>query len=177
MQAARGASLTTSDRGSRYFLLSLAVGVAAWGVDQVTKVLAVDRLDPSDPHDLVGSLLRLHLTRNPGAAFSSGSGLTPWISAFAVVALVVVVVLARRTGDTVWAWAMGLLVAGIAGNLTDRLLREPGPMRGHVVDFLELPHWPIFNVADICINVAAGLIILQSLRGVRMSGGRAEDDR
>lgn len=173
MQAARGASLT-SDRGTRFFLLSLVIGLLAWAADQGTKVLAVAKLDPSDPHDLVGSLLRLHLTRNPGAAFSSGTGMTPYISAFAALAFVVVVVLARRTRDTVWAWAMGLLLAGIAGNLTDRLFRDPGPMRGHVVDFLELPNWPIFNVADICINVAAGLIILQSLRGVPLAGRQPE---
>jgi signal peptidase II len=65
---------------------------------------------------------------------------------------------------------MGLLLAGIAGNLTDRIFRDPGPLRGHVVDFLELPHWPIFNVADICINVAAALIVIQSVRGVPLRG-------
>ena len=68
--------------------------------------------------------------------------------------------------------ALGLLLAGVAGNLTDRIVREPGPLRGHVVDFLMLPHWPVFNVADICINIAAGLIMLQAFRGIRLDGTR-----
>jgi signal peptidase II len=68
--------------------------------------------------------------------------------------------------------AFGLLLAGIAGNLTDRLLRDPGPLRGHVVDLFAIPHWPIFNVADICIDVAAALILLQAFRGVRIDGSR-----
>ena len=70
-----------------------------------------------------------------------------------------------------------LLLAGIAGNLTDRLLREPGPLRGHVVDFLMLPNWPVFNVADICINVGAGLILLQAFRGIGIDGTACTDDR
>jgi signal peptidase II len=127
-----------------------------------------------DPVEVIGSLLRLHLTRNAGAAFSTGTSLTPVIALFAVVAFVVVAVLAARVGTTGWAWAMGLLLAGIGGNLTDRIFREPGPLRGHVIDFLELPHWPIFNVADICINVAAALIVLQSVRGVPLRGVGAE---
>jgi signal peptidase II len=69
--------------------------------------------------------------------------------------------------------ASALLLAGVAGNLTDRICcASPGPFRGHVVDFLELPHWPIFNVADICINVAAVLILIQAFRGVRVDGSR-----
>jgi len=77
-----------------------------------------------------------------------------------------------RVRSTAWAWALGLLLAGIAGNLTDRFFRDPAPLRGHVIDFLELPHWPIFNVADVCINVAAALIVIQSVRGVPLSGRR-----
>ena len=78
----------------------------------------------------------------------------------------------RRLGSALWAVALGLLLAGVAGNLTDRLFREPGPMRGHVVDFLRFPHWPIFNVADVCINVAAVLIVVQALRGIGVDGRR-----
>jgi signal peptidase II len=168
MQAARGASLTR-DHASRLGLL-LSIAVVAWLVDLTTKVIAQRELADRGPVDLVGSLLRLNLTRNAGAAFSTGRSLTPVIAVFAVVAFVVVLVLARRVGTTGWAWALGLLLAGIAGNLTDRIFREPGPLRGHVIDFLQLPHWPIFNVADICINAAAVLIVLQSARGIPLRG-------
>ena len=182
MQAARGASLTgdhsagheaahgaTRHRGSRLGLLA-SIWVVAWALDLVTKALAENALADRGPVDLVGSLLRLNLTRNAGAAFSTGTSWTPVIAVFAAVALVVVLVLALRVRTTGWAWALGLLLAGIAGNLTDRIFREPGPLRGHVIDFLQLPHWPIFNVADICINVAAVLIVVQSARGVPLAG-------
>ena len=178
MQAARGASLTRDPashsgaphpRATRLGLL-LSVAVVAWLADLVTKVVAERELDGRAPVEVLGSVLRLNLTHNSGAAFSTGRSLTPLISLFAVVAFVVVLVLATRVRTTGWAWALGLLLAGIAGNLTDRLFREPGPLRGHVVDFLELPHWPIFNVADVAINVAAGLIVVQSVRGVPLRG-------
>jgi signal peptidase II len=148
----------------------LSIAVVAWLTDLVTKVIAQRELADRGPVDVIGSLLRLNLTRNAGAAFSTGRSLTPLISLFAVAALVVVLVLALRVRTSGWAWALGLLLAGITGNLTDRLFREPGPLRGHVIDFLQLPHWPIFNVADICINVAAALIVVQSLRGVPLRG-------
>jgi signal peptidase II len=178
MQTARGASLTGGtgpDRGRSRTGLLLGIAVSAWLVDLVTKILAEQKLAGHDPVHLVGSLLELELTRNPGAAFSTGTTMTPVISVFAIAALFVVGWFAFRVRSTIWAWALGLLLAGIAGNLTDRIFREPGPLRGHVVDFLALPHWPVFNIADVCINLAAGLIILQSLRGVSL-GGQHRDE-
>jgi signal peptidase II len=188
MQAARGASLTSDtgpdsgrspaqSRTAARSGLILTVAVLAWVLDLTTKIVAQHELADRGPVNLIGSLLRLNLTRNPGAAFSTGTGMTPVISVFACVAFVAAVVFARRVRATTWAWAFGLLLAGIAGNLTDRLFRAPGPLRGHVVDFLQLPHWPIFNVADICINVAAGLIILESVRGVPLGGRRDDQSR
>lgn len=141
-------------------------------VDQVTKAIAADRLqDAADVH-VVGTLLQLRLTRNAGAAFSTGTQFTVVLSCLAIAATVVVLVIALRARNTVWAIALGLLLAGITGNLTDRLFRDPGPLRGHVIDFFMLPHWPIFNVADICITLAAALILLQAYRGIRLDGRR-----
>ena len=141
------------------------------GLDQATKSLAQHHLEDRDV-ELVGEWFVLHLTRNPGAAFSTGTEYTVLLSLLAVVAVAVVLFLSRRVGSAGWAVAFGLLLAGVSGNLTDRLLREPGPLRGHVIDFLMLPNWPVFNIADICINTAAGLILLQAFRGVRLDGSR-----
>ncbi len=138
----------------------------------ITKILAVDRLTGRDDVQVVGDVLQLHLTRNPGAAFSTGTQFTVALSCVAVVAVVVVLWLSRRIGTVVWAVALGALLAGIAGNLTDRILRDPGPFRGHVIDFLMLPNWPVFNVADICINVGAALVLVQAFRGIRINGSR-----
>ena len=98
--------------------------------------------------------------------------MTAAIAIFGCVAFLGVCWLARRVRDTAWAWALGLLLAGISGNLTDRFFRDPGPLRGQVIDVLELPNWPIFNVADICINIAAALIVIQSVRGVPLGGAK-----
>ncbi|MCW2814521.1 MAG: peptidase signal peptidase [Nocardioides sp.] len=172
MQAARGTPVGPTTRRRLVFAL---VALTAYAVDQVSKLLAVDRLEGRPDVRVLGDVLQLHLTYNPGAAFSTGTGLTPFISVVAIVAAMAVLYYARRIGSSTWAVALGLLLAGITGNLTDRLLRDPGPMRGHVVDFLQLPNWPIFNIADICINVAAGLIVLQAVRGIGLDGTRDAD--
>lgn len=153
------------------------VAALLYAADQFSKRAAVEHLsDRDDDVQLVGDLLQLHLTRNPGAAFSLGTEFTVGLTCLAIVATLVVLVVSRRLVDRVWAAGLGALLAGITGNLTDRMLREPGPFRGHVIDFLQLPNWPIFNVADIAINVGAGLILLQVFRGVRMDGTRHPHD-
>jgi signal peptidase II len=187
MQAARGASLTgepnepgtsrpARPRTTRTRLLVLfgAVALAAYVADVVSKVVAVDRLTDRPDVRVVGELLQLHLVRNPGAAFSTGTAYTEVLSCLAIAAVLVILWFARRIGSAGWAVALGLLLAGVAGNLTDRLVRDPGPLRGHVIDFFMLPHWPVFNVADMSINVAAVLILLQVYRGVRLDGTRAQ---
>lgn len=153
-------------------MLLFAIAAVALVVDIVTKIVVVDRLTGHQPVRVVGGLLRLTVARNPGAAFSTGTSYTLVISLVAIVATVIVVRLAFRVRDRVWAWSLGLLLAGIVGNLVDRVFREPGVLRGHVVDFLQLPHWPVFNVADVCITLAAVLIVLQAYRGVRLDGRR-----
>ena len=151
------------------------VGLA---LDVSTKILAVARLDPNEPVPLLGGLLTLRLIRNPGAAFSQGAEFTYVFAGVAVLVLIFVVVrLVPRIGHPGWAVALGLLCAGVGGNLVDRLFRAPGPFRGHVVDFLQLPYWPIFNVADMCISGAAVLImVLAVVRNVGLDGSKATRD-
>jgi signal peptidase II len=179
MQAARGASLNPSDTGpvsgdsrrrSTWWLFAL-VGVAAYALDVATKQWALSALEDRDIH-VVGDLLVLHLTHNAGAAFSTGTEFTVALSCLAIVAVCVVLVLSRRLASPLWSVGLGLLIGGVAGNLTDRFIREPGILRGHVIDWLMLPNWPVFNVADMCIIGAAAIIILQSIRGVTLRGER-----
>jgi signal peptidase II len=184
MQAARGTSLSddTHDPAparvipSRYRWLVAVVAVTAYAVDLASKQLAVTRLDDGDV-PVLGDWFVLHLTRNPGAAFSTGTSYTILLTCIAIAAAVAVLWVARRLGSVGWAAGLGFLLAGILGNLTDRIFREPGVMQGHVVDFLRLPNFPVFNVADICINIAAGVIIVQALRGMSVAGTRHGGDR
>jgi signal peptidase II len=179
MQATRGTSLSSTDpsestslASSRHRLTFVVVAVAAYAVDLGTKVVAVARLTPNDPVQAVGGLLRFELVRNPGAAFSTGTSYTLLLSVIAVVAAGVVIRFGSRLGDRTWAVALGLLLGGVCGNLTDRVFREPGFLRGHVVDFLELPHWPVFNAADMLIDAAVVLIVIQTWRGIGITGVR-----
>lgn len=151
------------------------MAVAGYALDQITKALAVASLDPLEPRPLIGSLLQLHLTRNAGAAFSIATNATWLLTIIASVVIIATIVVARRLRSRAWACALGLLIGGALGNLTDRFFRPPGGGQGHVIDFLELPHWPIFNVADMCVVAAACLIALLALLGVGVDGSRASD--
>lgn len=144
---------------------------AVWIViDQITKIWAVSALTGREPIPVVGEILQFRLVFNPGAAFSLGTGNT-WV--FTILASVVITVLlwnARKIAHRGWAVALALLIGGAAGNLIDRLLREPGFGRGHVVDFFALPNFPVFNVADIGISCAAAFIAVLALRGESLDG-------
>ena len=139
----------------------LAVAAAVVVLDQLTKVWAVSGLSDG-PVRVVGSLLELRLTRNPGGAFSLLTNLTPVLAVLAVVMAVYIVRTTRRTADIVMAYSLALVHGGALGNLVDRLVRSPGFLRGEVVDFIKVPHWPTFNVADSAITVG---VILIAIRG------------
>jgi signal peptidase II len=162
----------TPARRRRLFLLLAGIAVVTYLLDQLTKWAAVRALTDAEPSNLLGSFLRLELIRNPGAAFSIGTGNTWVLTIIAVVVLVVVIRVSRRLGSSGWAWALGLLLGGALGNLTDRIVREPGLGQGHVVDFLNYNGWFIGNVADIAIVSAAVLIGLLALTGRGVDGTR-----
>jgi len=172
VQAARGTPL--SDRSRLPLLLS--VGAAVLAADLLSKQLAVHLLGDREPIGLLGGVLTLRLVRNPGAAFGMAQGLTVVLTAGAVVVVVAILRMARRLRSGPWAVALGLVLGGALGNLTDRLFRAPSPGRGHVVDFLELPRWPVFNLADSAIVVAAVLMVLLSARGVPHDGAAPQGD-
>ncbi|HET7303152.1 MAG TPA: signal peptidase II [Segeticoccus sp.] len=148
----------------------VVVAGVVYVLDRLTKLWAVDSLTPGQPRDLVGSVLRLNLINNPGAAFSLATSATWVLTLIAVGVVAAIIYTARRLRSRGWAWALGLLLGGASGNLTDRLVRPPGFGRGHVVDFLQLPHWPIFNIADSAIVSAAVLIVLLALLGIGVDG-------
>lgn len=177
LQAAGGTAITVTEGAATNRVLRLrwlAVGIAVIGIvlDQVTKTLAIAYLDPARPIPLVDGLLLLQLIRNPGAAFSMGEEFTVVLTGIAIVALVAVSGwLLPKVRHLGWAIATGCLLAGIVGNLIDRLFREPAPFRGHVIDFLQVPHFAIFNVADMFITTAAVLVIwLSMITQVTMAG-------
>jgi signal peptidase II len=159
------------------FGLMATTAVVAYLADQATKAMALNTLDPGEPVDIVGEFIRLNLIRNAGAAFSIGNGATWVLTLIAFGVLAVIIRTARRIGSRGWAWALGLLLGGSLGNLTDRMVREPGPGRGHVVDFIDYFGLFIGNVADVAIVGAAVAIGLLALRGIGVDGRRPHHGR
>lgn len=162
-------------RPSRWIVVlwCLALGVVV--VDQLTKAWAVTVLRGAGRIDLLGHWLGLVLVRNPGAAFSFATGQTWVFTAVAVVVTVIVLRVARRLGSMWWAATLGLVLGGAVGNLIDRLAREPGIFRGHVVDFIDYGGLFVGNVADIAIVGAAAAIMALSAAGFEIDGTRAGD--
>jgi signal peptidase II len=164
-------------------LASTAVGIVL--IDQVTKAWAVAYLQPriesgEGPVYLIDPLLRLTYVENTGAAWGMGAGYTWIFTIVAVVVGVVIVRFARTITSRAWALALGGLLGGLLGNLIDRLTRPPGPGLGSVVDFIGLPNFPVFNVADMAITCSAVAMIILAWRGIPLSesepNGSSSDD-
>lgn len=156
----------TRTPGWRGTAIICAIALVVVGIDQWTKWWAEQSLAGRPPVQVVGELLQFTFVRNPGGSFSIGTGST-WI--FTVVATVVVVAIvwySRKVTSVRWLIALGVLLGGAAGNLVDRVVQPPGPGVGHVVDFLQLPNWPVFNVADMGVVAGAIGIVVLSLMGV-----------
>ena len=152
------------------------VAVLALALDILTKVWVVAGLEGRPPIVLLGGLVYFDVIRNSGAAFSMATGMTWVLSLIAVAVVVAIVWIAPRLRSVGWAIGLGLVLAGALGNLVDRIFRAPGPMQGHVVDFISLrwngqPIFAVFNVADSCICVGGALIVLLAALGREYDGG------
>jgi signal peptidase II len=160
-------------RARRIRALTVMFGVAAivLAADAVSKALVLQKLPGRPPVRLLDGLIRLYLTFNAGAAFGVGTSYTAVIALIVCGVIVYIIRTARRLRSLAWTIALGLLLGGAMGNLGDRLFRAPGPLRGRVVDWINLPHFPwVFNLADASITCAAVLIAVLVLAGVRIEG-------
>ncbi len=167
-----GDRTASPSRTSRLFPMVLVLAAGLVAVDQLTKWWA-EGLAGRAPINVIGELLRLRLTYNPGAAFSIGTEYTWVLTLFAAAAVVAIGLLARRVASRAWAVGLGLMLGGAATHLLDRLFREPGFARGHVVDFIDYGPF-VGNVADIALVVGVALIFVLSVRNVPMGAPAAE---
>lgn len=134
-------------------------------VDQATKWWALRALEPGERQQLIGDLITLRVIRNAGAAFSTLDTMTYVVTLIAVAICAYIAVYAhRRALSRPYAWCLGLILGGALGNLVDRFLREPGVLRGHVVDFIDYFGWFVGNVADIAIVLAAAAFLVLVMR-------------
>jgi len=147
----------------------LLVAALVWATDFVTKNWAVNFLEGRAPRKIIGNLLQFTFTKNSGAAFSFATGGTILLAAFAIVVILAIGYWAPRLTSRRWGYVLGLVLGGTLGNLSDRILRASvgtGALRGQVIDWIELPHWPVFNLADSSIVVAAFIASYLSLRNI-----------
>ena len=131
-------------------------------------------LEGHAPIEVLGGLVTLAVSRNSGAAFSFAEGATVIFTAIAVAVAAVIVHSMSRLKSVGWALSLGFLLGGALGNLIDRLFRAPGVGRGAVVDFISVPHFATFNVADSAITVGAAVALLLSIRGIELDGTRRD---
>ena len=147
------------------------VAVTVLAVDAFSKALVLEKLAGHPPVKLLHGLITLGLTFNAGAAFGLGTSYTAVIALIVCGVIIAIIRKARQLCSVAWTIALGLLLGGAMGNLGDRLFRAPGPLRGRVVDWINLPHFPwTFNLADAAITCAAIMIAGLAVRGVRIDG-------
>ncbi len=156
--------------GQRRLGVLLGVAVTAYLADLISKIAVVATMTEGVTHSL-GGVVSFRLIRNPGAAFGLGVGVTILFTAITTLVVCAILRTSRRLGSLPWAITLGLLLGGALGNLTDRVARSPGPLRGHVIDFIEVPSWPIFNLADSSICVAGAMMVILAFRNVPIEGG------
>jgi signal peptidase II len=136
-----------------------------WLIDFATKAWALQSLS-SQPRKVIGTLLQFTLVYNSGAAFSFATGFTIIFSLLALAVVIATVYFAPKITSRGWQLTIGLLLGGVLGNLTDRIFREPSFLSGYVIDWIQIPHWPVFNLADGAICIAAAISFILSMRNI-----------
>ncbi|MFH9423219.1 signal peptidase II [Streptomyces sp. NPDC017529] len=164
-----------AERRGRRIPMLLAVTAFVYLLDLGSKLLVVAKLEDHDPVEVIGTWLRLRVLRNRGAAFGFGEAMTIVFTLVAAAVIVVVVRLARKLYSAPWAIALGLLLGGALGNLTDRVFRSPGGLQGGVVDFIAAESFAVFNIADSAICCGCVLLVFLSFRGVEADGTVRKD--
>jgi signal peptidase II len=140
-----------------------ATAAVAYALDRVTKLWVEAALAGRAPIEIVPGVLSFNYTTNSGGAFGLGRS-APWLFAGATVMVSVVIVLVSfRLDRRPLAVALGLILGGALGNLTDRTLNGPG-LSGYVTDFIDFQVWPVFNLADGAIVIGAVLLAMSSAR-------------
>ncbi|MFD8421347.1 signal peptidase II [Streptomyces sp. NPDC059466] len=157
-------------KGKRRIAVLFTVAVLAYALDLGSKLLVVARLEHHAPIEIVGDWLKFEAIRNAGAAFGFGEAFTIIFTMIAAAVIIVIARLARKLYSLPWAIALGLLLGGALGNLTDRIFRSPGVFEGAVVDFIAPKHFAVFNLADSAIVCGGILIVLLSFRGLDPDG-------
>ncbi len=146
----------------RLGIVALVAGLVV-AIDLLTKRWAAATFAGA-PKTIIDPILTFTYTENPGASFSLFKSGGPLLGVAAMVAVGIVIASVwqpRPPGEVI---AFGMVAAGAIGNLVDRLARGDGLLDGKVIDWIQFPNFPVFNIADSSITVGVALLLLMSWR-------------
>jgi signal peptidase II len=166
-----------TQRSRRRIGLLLSVALFAYLMDLGSKLLIVAKVEGRAPIRLIGDWVMFDAIRNSGAAFSMGQAMTVVFTVIAAAVIVFIIRIANRLRSLPWTVALGLLLGGAIGNLTDRVFRAPGVFRGAVVDFIAVKHFAVFNLADSAITCGGVLVVLLTILGKNLDGTTHTDEQ
>ncbi|WP_051619705.1 signal peptidase II [Haematomicrobium sanguinis] len=146
--------------------------VIIYAADQLMKLWVVANMTEGESFDVWPPFLKWYFIRNPGAAFSIGEDYTIVFTIIMIIASAAILFFIRKVRSIGWAIALGLILGGALGNLTDRLFQPPGGGWGYVVDYVSVPNFAIFNFADVGVTSGVCLVILLTLLGIGYDGKR-----
>lgn len=174
MENNTGAARPGRARAGRLLGLSFGIAVLALLLDQATKLYVESNMELGESFPVIPGLLNIHYILNPGAAFSIGEDFTIVFTLLqAAVFVYVSYLLIRKVRTLSWAIALGALLGGVAGNLVDRIFREPGLGFGHVVDMIAVPRFAIFNIADSFIVCSMITVAILLITNINLDGSKA----
>ncbi|MFE2932288.1 signal peptidase II [Streptomyces sp. NPDC059278] len=153
-------------RSRRRFGLVAVMAALPLALDLATKQIALANFSPTDRASTLGGFLKFTLVSNSGAAFSVGENATWLFSMAKLIVIIGMLWVARRVRASLWGVIFGLLIGGAAGNLVDRVFRPPSPLQGAVIDWIQLPYWPVFNIADMAVVCGGVLAVVAVFRGI-----------
>ena len=161
-----------STKLARLYSLALLI----WSIDFLTKNWAVQNLTGASK-EVIGTFLQVTLHKNPGAAFSFATGFTIIFTSISIAVLLFILLFSPRIVSAWWAVVAGLVLGGVLGNLSDRIFLEPSFLYGHVIDWIELPNWPIFNIADSAIVVSSFIAFVLTVRDIHPTKPAKPNDK
>lgn len=161
-----GRAPITSSRAQRARRLFITIATATFALDLLTKNWAETSLQYREPIRVIGNFLKFTYATNPGAAFNFATNATLVLSSLKLCVAAFIIYYMTKSVDTRWAVSLAFLFGGVVGNLFDRATRAPGNWQGEVIDWIQLPHWPVFNIADSAIVCSGLFMTLLALKNI-----------
>lgn len=162
---------------SRARRIFVAITTLIFALDLASKNWAINYLQGNEPIRVIGDFLKLRFATNSGAAFSFLTDATLLLSYVKLAVAAAILFYIRLVSNKWWSASLALLLGGVLGNLYDRVHRPPGLWRGEVIDWIELPNWPVFNIADSAIVCSGIAMTILAMRNIPTNDNEVKKDK